>query len=149
MGQDEGRFGRITDIRTCWAPKGIRPKVAKQVVRTFVYVYAAVCMALGKMTTLILPHANTAMMNLFLEEVSHDFKEYFVIMLVDGAGWHRSHGLRIPENIRLIQQPSHSPELNPVEHLWEELREKYLPKQSIQVARCGRARTVQRIARAL
>jgi len=130
MAQDEGRFGRITDIRSCWAPKGIRPKVAKQVVRTFVYVYAAVCMALGKMSALILPYANTAMMNLFREEVSHDFKEYFVIMLVDGAGWHRSHGLRITENIRLIQQPSHSPELNPVEHLWEELREKYLPNKA-------------------
>jgi hypothetical protein len=130
MAQDEGRFGRITDIRTCWAPKGIRPKVPKQVVRTFVYVYAAVCMALGKMTSLILPYANTDMMNLFLEEVSRDFKEYFVIMLVDGAGWHLSQGLKIPENIRLIQQPSHSPELNPVEHLWEELREKYLPNKA-------------------
>jgi hypothetical protein len=130
VAQDEGRFGRITDIRSCWAPKGIRPKVARQVVRTFVYVYAAVCMALGNISSLILPYANTDMMNLFLEEVSNDFKEYFVIMLVDGAGWHRSHGLRVPENIRLIQQPSHSPELNPVEHLWEELREKHLPNKA-------------------
>lgn len=130
MAQDEGRFGRITDIRTCWAPKGIRPKVARQVARAFVYVYVAVCMALGKMTSLILPYANTDMMNLFLEEVSNDFKEYFVIMLVDGAGWHRSQDLKIPENVRLIQQPSHSPELNPVEHLWEELREKYLPNKA-------------------
>jgi len=129
MAQDEGRFGRITDIRKCWAPKGIRPKIGKQIARTFVYVYAAVCMALGKMTSLILPYANTDMMNLFLEEVSHDFKEYFVILLVDGAGWHRSQDLKIPENIRLIQQPSYSPELNPVEHLWEELREKYLPNK--------------------
>jgi hypothetical protein len=130
MAQDEGRFGRITDVRSCWAPKGIRPKVARQVVRAFVYVYAAVCMALGKITSLILPYANTDMMNLFLEEVSNDFKEYFVIMVVDGAGWHRSHGLKVPENIRLIQQPSHSPELNPVEHLWEELREKFLPNKA-------------------
>ena len=110
IAQDEGRFGRITDIRRCWAPKGIRPKVLKQVVRTFIYVYAAVCMALGKMTSLILPYANTDMMNLFLEEVSNDFKEYFVIMLVDGAGWHTSHDLKIPENIRLIRQPAYSPE---------------------------------------
>jgi hypothetical protein len=87
-------------------------------------------MALGKITSLILPYANTAMMNLFLEEVSRDFKEYFVIMLVDGAGWHGSHDLRVPENIRLIQQPAHSPELNPVEHLWEELREKHLPNKA-------------------
>ncbi len=69
-------------------------------------------------------------MNLFLEEVSHEFKDYFVIMLIDGAGWHRSHDLKIPENIRLTQQPPHSPELNPVEHLREELREKYLPNKA-------------------
>jgi hypothetical protein len=130
MAQDEGRFGRITDIRSCRAPKGIRPKVPRQVVRTFVYVYAAVCMALGKMTSLILPYANTDMMNRFSEEVSHDFREYFVIMLVDGAGWHTSDGLNVPENIRLIQQPPYSPELNPVEHLREELREKHLPNKS-------------------
>ena len=105
-------------------------------------------MALGKMSALILPYANTAMMNLFLEEVSHDFKEYFIIMLVDGAGWHRSHGLRIPENIRLIQQPSHSPELNPVEHLWEELREKHFPNKSVQVTRRRRTRALQRTVRA-
>ncbi|MBI5251306.1 MAG: transposase [Desulfomonile tiedjei] len=93
LAQDEVRFGRITDIRSCWAPKGIRPKVPKQVVRTFVYAYAAVCMDLGKMTSLILPYANTDMMNLFLEEVSNDFKEHFVIILVDGARGHRSHDL--------------------------------------------------------
>ena len=88
--------------------------------------FAAVCMALGKMTTLILPLANTEAMNIFLEEVSRDFCDYFVIMLVDGAGWHKARALKIPENIRLITQPSHSPELNPAEHLWDELREKYL-----------------------
>jgi putative transposase len=132
MAQDEGRFGRITDIRKCWAPKGIRPKVPHQIARTFLYVYAAVCMVLGKMTSLILLCANTDMMNLFLEEVSRDFKDYFVVMLVDGAGWHRSHGLELPENIRLIQQPSHSPQLNPVEHLWEDLRENHLPNKAFQ-----------------
>lgn len=132
MAQDEGRFGRITDIRKCWAPKGIRPKVGQQIARIFAYVYAAVSMALGRMTSLILPYANTDMMNPFLEEVSNDFKDYFVVMLVDGAGWHRSNDLKIPENIGLVQQPSHGPELNPVEHLWEELRENYLPSKAFE-----------------
>lgn len=102
----------------------MRPKGPRQIVRKFLYVYAAVCMALGKMTSLILPYANTEMMNLFLQEVSEDFKEYFVIMLIDRAGWHMSKKLRVPENIRLIPQPPYSPELNPVEHVWEHLREK-------------------------
>jgi transposase len=126
VAQDEGRFGRISTHRPAWAPAGVRPKAPRQVVRVFLYVFAAVCMALGKMTALILPLANTEAMNLFLEEVSRDFRDYFVIMLVDGAGWHKARALKIPENISLITQPSHSPELNPAEHVWDELREKYL-----------------------
>jgi transposase len=43
---------------------------------------------------------------------------------MDGAGWHKAHLLRIPPNIRLVFLPPYSPELNPVEHLWDELREK-------------------------
>ncbi len=84
-------------------------------------------MALGKITSLILPYANTEMMNLFLQEVAQDFKDFFVIMLVDQAGWHKSKKLIIPANVRLIPQPPHSPELNPVEHLWEDLRENAMP----------------------
>ena len=76
------------------------------------------------MTSLILPYANTEMMNIFLKQVSDDFNNYFVLMLVDQAGWHKAMELKVPENIRFIEQPSHSPELNPAEHLWDDLREK-------------------------
>lgn len=78
------------------------------------------------MTSLILPSADTAMMNLFLAQVAEDFANYFIVMQVDQAGWHRAKDLHVPENIRLIFQPAYSPEVNPVEHLWEEVREKYL-----------------------
>lgn len=124
MAQDEGRFGRISKTRSAWAPAGIRPVSARQVIRKYIYVYAAVCPSLGKMTTLILPFANTKMMTIFLDQVSKDFKDFFIIMLIDRAGWHLSKKLIIPENIRLIAQPAHSPELNPVEHIWDEIREK-------------------------
>lgn len=127
MPQDEGRFGRINQHRPCWAPKGIRPVAPRQIVRTYVYVFAAVCAALGKMTALILPFVNIEMMNIFLDHVSRDFKDFFVIMIVDQAAWHTSKRLKIPENIRLIAQPAHSPELNPVEHIWEEIRGKAMP----------------------
>jgi len=79
----------------------------------------------GKMTSLILPSADTEMMSLFLEHVSTTFAKYFVVMQVDQAGWHQSKDLKIPANIRLIAQPAYSPELNPVEHVWEEVREKH------------------------
>jgi transposase len=125
MAADEGRFGRIGEVRCCWCPKGIRPTVPKQQVRQYVYAYAAVAPALGKMTCLILPHANTKMMNLFLQQVSVELASYFIVMQVDKASWHRSKYLKIPENIRLIHQPSYSPQLMPVEHIWEEIREKH------------------------
>ena len=129
--QDEARFGRISISRASWAPKGIRPRSPRQVIRKFVYAYTAVCPALGKMTSLILPTVNSEMMSLFLNQVSKDFADYFIIMLVDRAGWHVSSRLKIPENIKLIPIPSHSPELNPSEHIWDELREKHFPNLAL------------------
>jgi transposase len=123
--QDEGRFGRGNPPRRAWAPEHVRPLAPSQFVREYVYAYAAVAPEKGEMTFLLLPYSNTAMMNIFLKQVSHDFSSYFVVMQVDQAGWHRSKNLVIPENIRLIYQPAYSPELNPVEHIWEELRESY------------------------
>ena len=126
MAQDEGRFGRISRPQRCWAPPGIRPHVPAQLIRESVYVFAAVAPVTGELISLILPEASTAMMNLFLEQVSQTFSKYFIVMQVDGASWHGSHDLVIPSNIRLIEQPPYSPEVNPAEHLWDELREKYL-----------------------
>lgn len=122
--QDEGRFGRISDVRRAWSPLGTRPQAPRQVIRSYLYVFTAVCPALGKMTSLILPWANTEMMNIFLRQVAEDFSDYFILMLTDQAGWHVSQRLQVPENIRLIKLPPRSPELNPAEHIWEELREK-------------------------
>jgi transposase len=124
MAQDEACFGRISMVRRSWAPKPIRPLVHHQIVREYIYVYAVVAPKEGKMTSLILPAADTSMMNLFLEHVSRIYSEYFLVIQVDQAGWHSSKELIVPENIRLILQPAYSPELNPVEHLWEEIREK-------------------------
>lgn len=123
--QDEARFGRITQPTRCWAPKDMRPCVPAQIVREAIYAFAAVEPQTGQMTSTILPTANTEMMNIFLKQVSQEFTNCFIVMQVDGAGWHHSQKLEIPENMRLIFQPPYSPETNPVEHIWEELREKH------------------------
>lgn len=126
MAQDEGRFGRINPPRACWAPPGVRPTVVQQVVRESVYVYAAVAPALGQMASLILPGADTAAMNVFLRHGATTFADYFILLQLDGAGWHTSSALEVPENMRLIWQAPYSPELNPVEHLWTYLRTHHL-----------------------
>jgi hypothetical protein len=118
MAQDEGRFGRISTPRRGFAPPGIRPQVPAQQVREDTDVYAAVAAALGLMTSLVLPRADTDMMNLFLKHASVTFADYFLVIQVDQAAWHRSKALVIPENIRLISQPAYSPQVNPAEHIW-------------------------------
>ena len=102
MAQDEACFGRISIPRRCWAPPKVRPLVARQVVREYVYVYSVVAPATGEMTSLLLPRANTAMMNLFLAHVAQEFPDYFIVMQMDRAGWHDTNDLVIPENIRLL-----------------------------------------------
>ena len=116
---------RLGQVMKAWCPSGYRPLVPKQGIRDYVYAYGAIAPAIGKMTSLVLPYANTEMMELFLQEVSQDFADYFIIMQVDRASWRTSDKLKVPENIRLIPQTARSPELNPIEHLWEAIRENY------------------------
>jgi transposase len=48
---------------------------------------------------------------------------------MDGAGWHRSDALKAPENIDLLKLLPYAPELNPIEQVWDELREKFFHNQ--------------------
>jgi transposase len=125
MFEDEARFGRCQDPRRCWAPPGARPRVASQFVRESVYAYAALSPHDGALVSLVLPVARTDAMQLFLAELSRRHADETILLVVDGAGWHWAKALVIPPNVQLIAQPAHSPELNPVEHLWEEIREKW------------------------
>ena len=98
-------------------------------VREYTYAYAAVSPADGVLDSLILPTVNAQAMSLFLHEVSQRHPDDFILMVMDKAGWHVANDLVIPENMRLIFLPPYSPELNPVEHLWDEIREKWFPNK--------------------
>ncbi len=123
MFQDEARFGRINRPVRCWAPKGIRPHVAAQTVHESTYVEAAVSPQDGVLDSFIFPVTNAEAMSVFLKEVSERHPDEFILRFADGADWHRASGLRVPDNIRLISLPPYRPELNPVEHLWDEIGE--------------------------
>jgi hypothetical protein len=124
MFMDEARFGRISDTRCCWCPKPFRPLCYSMVSQEYTYAYATVSVMDGTMDSLILPYINGDCMQLFLDEISTRYPGDRMIMVLDGAGWHRNKSLMIPDNIRLLSLPPYSPELNPVEHLWDDLREK-------------------------
>ena len=125
MFQDEARFGRISDVRRCWAPKPLRPLCQAMLTHEYTYAYAAVDVNTGVLDSLVLPHVNTDCMQVFLDEVAQRHCHEHILLVLDGAGWHRSKTLVVPPNMSLLPLPPYAPELNPVEHLWDELREKH------------------------
>ena len=124
MFQDEARFGRISDTRRCWCPKPVRPLCHAMVSQEYTYAYGAVSVTDGVLDTLILPYVNSDCMQVFLDEVASRHPGNRIVMVLDGAGWHKTKSLEIPGNLRLVSLPPYSPELNPVEHIWDDLREK-------------------------
>jgi len=125
--EDEGRFGRITRPASCWAPKGFRPVVPQQIIREYTYAYAAVAPFEGEVDSLILPNMYATTLQVFLDVLSVRHKEQYILLIMDGAPCHRAGAemLTVPDNIRLVLQPPYSPEVNPVENIWGELREKF------------------------
>ena len=92
----------------------------------WVYVYAFVHPATGNSFYLILPTVNTDLMTLTLKEFKKEIDpndEKIILLIMDGAGWHRSKDLEVPEGIQIIPLPPYSPELQPVESGWPLLRE--------------------------
>ena len=124
MFADEARFGRMNRPRPCWAPAGIRPRVAAQLVREYIYLYGAVAPKDGTCVYLIMPTSNTACFQAFLDVLSRKFARQHILLVLDGAPNHRSGQLVVPDNIALLFLPPYSPELNPKENLWDEIREK-------------------------
>ena len=124
MFQDEARFGRMVRPKRCGAPRPLRPVLRNGYEREFVYVYGAVSPREGELDWRLCREMTTVRMGEFLIQVSQAHPREFIVMVVDGASSHKAKDLVIPDNIRLLPLPPYAPELNPQEHVWDELREK-------------------------
>ena len=122
MFQDEAGFGRINKPKHCWCRKGVRPRVPCHHIRQYRYAYGAVDPVSGDGYFLILPYCNTVCMNIFLEHLSAAYPDDYIILVCDGAAWHKSGSLRVYPNIELMFIPPYTPEMNPIEQIWKELR---------------------------
>ncbi len=120
---DESRFGTHSKLGYGWFKRGTRPQVKINLGFNNFYVYSAVNSINGYNLSLILPYVDTQCMNIFLQKLSEEMSGKKCILVLDGASWHRSNSLIIPENIEFIYLPSYSPELNPVERLWNYLKQ--------------------------
>ncbi len=126
--QDEARIGQQGSLTYVWAEKGSRPRAPRDQRYDWAYLFGAVCPARGVGAALVLPTVSTEAMNLHLAEISVMVAPgAHALITLDGAGWHQTGGnLKLPDNISLLPLPSYSPELNPVENIWQFLRQNYL-----------------------
>ena len=129
MFQDEARFGRMVRPRRCWAPTPLRPVIDNGYERQFIYVYGAVGPLPGQLDWRLCRAMNPMSMGEFLAQVSPAHPTDLIVMVLDGASSHKAKDLVVPENIRLLALPPDAPELNPQEHVWDELREKEFPNR--------------------
>jgi len=124
MFEDEAGFGRISEPADCWAPSGIRPIVGRHHIREYEYAYGAVDPIDGEKFFLIMPNCNTECMNIFLRELSAAYCKDYILLPVDNAAWHKSKTLKIPDNIYLFYLPPRTPQMNPIEQIWKEIRKR-------------------------
>jgi putative transposase len=121
---DEAGFGRISNLAPCWAPMGVRPIVYRHHIREYEYAYGAVDPVNGDKFFLVLPNCKTDWMNIFLRELSAEYSKDYILFAVDNAVWHKAKSLKVPDNIRFFYLPPRTPELNPIEQIWKEVRKR-------------------------
>jgi hypothetical protein len=110
----------ILMIHVAVALKGIHPKI----IREYTYVYGAICSFDGDTSYLILPAMDSSCINIFLQEISERFPEYFLLVVYDGAPYHSQRVLNLPKHMEVVSLPPYSPELNSCENGWDDMREK-------------------------
>ena len=145
MFADEARFGRMNRPRPCWAPTGIRPEVAAQLIREYIYLYGAVCPKDGRCVYLIMPASDTGCFQIYLDVLSKKFRTQHILLVLDGAPNHQCGILAVPDNISLLFLPPYSPELNPKENLWDEIREKIFKNFALKSMNAVRAKLQQAV----
>ena len=123
--QDESRVGQQGSTTRQWTIKGTRPRAIQQCQFTYAYIYGAVCPSSGEAVGLVLPSVNGEAMKLHLQAISDAVPEgRHALLIVDGAAWHsKNYEL---SNITLLKLPPYSPELNPVEQVWQWLKQRFL-----------------------
>ena len=125
--QDEARIGQKNKLTRRWARRGTRPRAPRDQRTEWAYIFGAICPAKGKGAGLVMPWCDTDAMAAHLIEISAAVDPgAHAVLIVDQAGWHLTPKLAIPDNITVLALPPRSPELNPVENVWQFMRDNWL-----------------------
>lgn len=122
--QDEGRFGLLSFTRRVWTLRGIKPVVPVHQRYQWCYVFAALECTSGQMQAAYWSNVDLEVTGDFLRQIAAGDAQAEHVVIYDGAGFHPKAGMHsLPEHVHVITLPPYSPELNPVEGLWDRLRD--------------------------
>src|SRR3981189_1251951 len=120
--QDEARIGQKNSLTRVWGQTGSRPAAPKDLGFASAYVFGAVCPSAGQAAAVVLPVCNSAAMNHHPSaNSSQGPPDAHAVVILDGAGWHRSRGLVAPGNITYFAPARETPNVKPVERIWHYL----------------------------
>ncbi|PMB05792.1 hypothetical protein CEN49_17375 [Fischerella thermalis CCMEE 5273] len=122
---DESRFGLQTLTGKLITLTGVKPVRLTQWKRDNFYIYGVVEPLTGENFVLEFTHLDTICFQMFLDKFAASYPEEIHIIQVDNGAFHFSNYLQIPENIILLFQPPHTPEVNPIERLWKEIKKAF------------------------
>jgi transposase len=124
---DEMRYGLAPVTRKMWTTKGTEIIAPVHHRYEWGYLYGALQVGGGGCEFLFSPQVNKSVDAIFLEQISKRDPYAMHVVIGDGAGFHHKEGQdhegKIPENIRILTLPPYSPELNPVERLWDVIKD--------------------------
>lgn len=120
--QDETRLGLKTIEHRKLTAFGIKPIGLAQWQRQAYYLYGVAKPKTGETFFYEFSHLDTDCFAEFLKLFSQTYSQDLHILQLDNGSFHTTQKLSIPENIVLLFQPAHCPELNPIERLWKHLK---------------------------
>jgi len=125
--QDEARIGQQNTTTRIWAAKGSRTQVVKQQQFEYAHIYGAVCPSTGQTEAFISPSLGRVGMRQHLQQISAATAiGRHAVVIMDRASWHMSDVADEFDNVTILPLPPYSPELNPMEQVWQWLRQREL-----------------------
>ena len=120
----KARYGLHSITRRCWGLRGVRVVIPRQQKFLWGYLYGAVEVTQGKAEFLLMPTVNLDCHKTFLTQLAASDPTAHHVVIQDQAGFHyRCGDPRLPQRTHIVSLPPYSPELNPVEKLWDQLKD--------------------------
>ncbi len=122
MFYDESRFGLMTDIGRKLTIKGIKPIIPYQQKYEYFYLYQTPDIKSGEDFSMYMSHLDSVSLNEYLKHLSEKYKNKKIVLIMDNASFHKSKKVKVTKNIKIEYLPPYSPELNPQERRFEDIK---------------------------